>query len=122
MGIDAGARICLIYINETEQIIAQRQKLLGRLPVTGEMVRGSVVERTIRNHASGCARCVSGWPRRSRIWHSRWRDCGWSAQPPSHAHLAGHRETAEQLLALRDDLSCLIYINETDSRARVNTI
>jgi hypothetical protein len=43
-----------------EQVIAQRQKLLGRLPVTGEMVRGSVVERTIRNHASGCAKCASG--------------------------------------------------------------
>ena len=43
-----------------EQIIAQRQKLLDRLPVTGEMVRGTVLERTIRNHASGCAKCASG--------------------------------------------------------------
>jgi hypothetical protein len=43
-----------------EQIIARRQKLLDRLPVTGEMVRGSVVKRTIRNHASGCAKCASG--------------------------------------------------------------
>ncbi len=43
-----------------DQVIARRQKLLDHLPVTGEMVRGSVVERTIRNHASGCAKCASG--------------------------------------------------------------
>jgi uncharacterized protein DUF6788 len=43
-----------------ERIIARRQKLLDDLPVTGEMVRGTVLERTIRNHASGCAKCASG--------------------------------------------------------------
>jgi hypothetical protein len=43
-----------------ERIIARRQKLLGRLPVTGEILRGSLLERTIRNHASGCAKCASG--------------------------------------------------------------
>lgn len=43
-----------------EQIIVRRQKLLDRLPVTGEVLRGSLLERTIRNHASGCAKCASG--------------------------------------------------------------
>ena len=43
-----------------EQVILRRQKLLDRLPVTGEIVRGSLLERTIRNHASGCAKCASG--------------------------------------------------------------
>jgi hypothetical protein len=43
-----------------EQIILRRQKLLDRLPVAGEMLRGSLLERTIRNHASGCAKCASG--------------------------------------------------------------
>jgi hypothetical protein len=43
-----------------EQIIVRRQKLLDRLPVSGEMLRGSLLERTIRNHASGCAKCASG--------------------------------------------------------------
>jgi Family of unknown function (DUF6788) len=43
-----------------ERIIARRQKLLDRLPVTGEVLRGSLLERTIRNHASGCAKCASG--------------------------------------------------------------
>ena len=43
-----------------EQIILRRQKLLDRLPVTGEMLRGSLLQRTIRNHASGCAKCASG--------------------------------------------------------------
>jgi hypothetical protein len=40
--------------------IAKRQKLLGRLPVTGEILRGSLLQRTIRNHARGCAKCASG--------------------------------------------------------------
>jgi hypothetical protein len=43
-----------------ERIISRRQKLLDRLPVTGEILRGSLLERTIRNHASGCAKCASG--------------------------------------------------------------
>jgi hypothetical protein len=43
-----------------EETILRRQKLLDRLPVTGEILRGSLLERTIRNHASGCAKCASG--------------------------------------------------------------
>jgi hypothetical protein len=43
-----------------EQVLQRRQKLLGRLPVTGEILRGSLLERTIRNHKSGCAKCASG--------------------------------------------------------------
>ena len=40
--------------------LAARQKLLDRLPVTGEILRGSLLKRTIRNHATGCAKCASG--------------------------------------------------------------
>ena len=40
--------------------MAARQKLLDRLPVTGEILRGSLLQRTIRNHAKGCAKCASG--------------------------------------------------------------
>jgi hypothetical protein len=36
-----------------------REKLLGKLPVTGELVRGSLLERTVR-HKSGCAKCARG--------------------------------------------------------------
>jgi hypothetical protein len=43
-----------------DQIIRKRQNLLDRLPVTGEILRGSLLHRTIRNHASGCAKCASG--------------------------------------------------------------
>jgi hypothetical protein len=43
-----------------ERIIQRRQKLLDRLPATGEILRGSLLERTIRNHAGGCAKCASG--------------------------------------------------------------
>src|SRR5271169_3751371 len=40
--------------------LAARQRLLDRLPVTGEILRGSLLQRTIRNHATGCAKCASG--------------------------------------------------------------
>jgi uncharacterized protein DUF6788 len=43
-----------------EQIILKRDKLLDRLAVTGEILRGSLLERTVRNHKSGCAKCASG--------------------------------------------------------------
>jgi hypothetical protein len=43
-----------------ERTIATREKLLDRLPVTGEILRGSLLQRTIRNHAKGCAKCASG--------------------------------------------------------------
>ena len=43
-----------------DQIFAARQKLLDRLPVTAELLRGSLLQRTIRNHARSCAKCASG--------------------------------------------------------------
>jgi len=43
-----------------ERIIAARQRLLARLPITADILRGSLLQRTIRNHASGCAKCASG--------------------------------------------------------------
>ena len=43
-----------------EQVVATREKLLAALPVTGEILRGSLLERTVRNHARNCAKCASG--------------------------------------------------------------
>jgi hypothetical protein len=40
--------------------VAARAKLVGRLPVTGDILRGSLLQRTIRNHARSCAKCASG--------------------------------------------------------------
>ena len=40
--------------------MAARVKLLARLPVTGDILRGSLLTRTIRNHAKSCAKCASG--------------------------------------------------------------
>ena len=46
--------------------IAARAKLLARLPITDELLRGSLLERTIRNHARNCAKCASG--EGHRLW------------------------------------------------------
>jgi hypothetical protein len=43
-----------------ERLVARREKLVADLPVSGEILRGSLLERTIRNHARGCAKCASG--------------------------------------------------------------
>jgi hypothetical protein len=42
-----------------DQLIAARQVLVSRLPVSGEILRGSVVERTVR-HSRGCTICAGG--------------------------------------------------------------
>jgi hypothetical protein len=36
-----------------------RDKLVGKLPVTGELLRGSLLERTVR-HRKGCPKCARG--------------------------------------------------------------
>src|ERR1700684_731818 len=43
-----------------ERLVAKREKLMADLAVTGELLRGSLLERTVRNHARGCAKCASG--------------------------------------------------------------
>jgi hypothetical protein len=42
-----------------DQIIETRQALVAQLPVTGEVLRGSLFERTVR-HTSGCTICAGG--------------------------------------------------------------
>jgi hypothetical protein len=39
---------------------AARQRLLARLAITADILRGSLLMHTIRNHASGCAKCARG--------------------------------------------------------------
>jgi hypothetical protein len=36
-----------------------REKRLGKLPITGELLRGSLLERTVR-HRNGCPKCARG--------------------------------------------------------------
>ena len=42
-----------------DQLIAARHALVSQLPVTGEILRGSVVERMVR-HSRGCTICAGG--------------------------------------------------------------
>ncbi len=42
-----------------EQVIATRKALIADLPVSGEIVRGSLIERTVR-HSRGCTICAGG--------------------------------------------------------------
>src|SRR5712671_5303124 len=42
-----------------DRALHKREKLLGKLPVTGELLRGSLLERTIR-HTKDCPKCARG--------------------------------------------------------------
>ena len=42
-----------------DQLIATREALVSQLPVTGEILRGSLVERSVR-HSRGCTICAGG--------------------------------------------------------------
>jgi hypothetical protein len=42
-----------------ERTLQTRARLLGKLPITGELLRGSLLERTVW-HRSGCLKCARG--------------------------------------------------------------
>ena len=42
-----------------DQALRKREKLVSKLPVTGELLRGSLLERTVR-HNKGCPKCARG--------------------------------------------------------------
>jgi hypothetical protein len=42
-----------------DRTLATREKLVDRLPVTGELLRGTLLERVVR-HKSGCPKCERG--------------------------------------------------------------
>ena len=42
-----------------EQTLRVRGKLVGKLPITGELLRGSLLERTVR-HTKDCPKCARG--------------------------------------------------------------
>jgi hypothetical protein len=43
-----------------DDVVRKRQTLLARLPITGAIVRGSLLERTIRPHGARCTKCARG--------------------------------------------------------------
>jgi hypothetical protein len=42
-----------------ERTLRAREKLIGKLPISGELLRGSLLERTVR-HTNGCPTCARG--------------------------------------------------------------
>ena len=42
-----------------DRALRAREKLVGKLPVTGELLRGSLLERTVR-HTKDCPKCARG--------------------------------------------------------------
>jgi hypothetical protein len=42
-----------------DQALRARQKLLGKIPVTAEILRGTLLDRLVR-HSRGCPKCARG--------------------------------------------------------------
>jgi hypothetical protein len=42
-----------------DRTLQARRKLLSKLPITGEILRGSLLERVVR-HSKGCPKCARG--------------------------------------------------------------
>jgi hypothetical protein len=42
-----------------ERTLRARERLVSKLPVSGEVLRGSLLERTVR-HTKGCPKCARG--------------------------------------------------------------
>ena len=42
-----------------EQTLRTRQRLVNKLPISGELLRGSLLERTVR-HTKDCPKCARG--------------------------------------------------------------
>src|SRR6266480_1203919 len=42
-----------------DRALHKREKLVSKLPITGDLLRGSLLERTIR-HTKGCPKCARG--------------------------------------------------------------
>jgi hypothetical protein len=42
-----------------DRTLAARDKLVDQLPITGELLRGTLLERVVR-HKSGCPKCARG--------------------------------------------------------------
>jgi hypothetical protein len=50
--------VSLLLVNQ-EQLIRKRDRLLARLPEARDILRGSLLDRTIR-HRTGCKQCENG--------------------------------------------------------------
>jgi hypothetical protein len=42
-----------------ERVLRTREKLMSKLPVSGELLRGTLLERTVR-HTKNCRKCARG--------------------------------------------------------------
>ena len=58
-GLTAGAATDSLASMIHEKTIRVRDKLVGKLPVTGELLRGTLLERTVR-HTKDCPKCARG--------------------------------------------------------------
>ena len=46
-------------MNHDGRVARARDRLVGELPISGELLRGSLLERTVR-HREGCPKCARG--------------------------------------------------------------
>ena len=94
-----------------QQLIAAREKLVARLPVTPDILRGSLLMRTLRNHREGCAKCASGEGHPLAVLTVSYpgsRTRQFSLRP---AHVAGVRRALANYQKLKAALEAICELN-----------
>jgi hypothetical protein len=94
-----------------KQTMATRARLVARLPVTPDILRGSLLVRTIRNHRQGCAKCASGEGHPLAVLTVSYpggRTRQFSLRP---AHIAGVRRALANYQKLKAALEAICELN-----------
>jgi hypothetical protein len=97
----------------TLETLRMRQKLLDLLPVTGEILRGSLIERTVFRHKANCEKCGSGEGHRLlvlTVTYSGNRTRQISLQPEQAAEV---RRWLENYKKLRGALEAICELNHS---------
>lgn len=100
------------------QALRARARLLRRLPITGEMLRGSLLERTVR-HSSGCAKCARGEGHQVAVLTVSYPGGGTRQFSLRRDQVAEVRRWLDNYRGLKDAVEAICELNQVLLRADV---
>ena len=105
-----------------KQTLQARDRLLAHLPITGELLRGSLLERVTR-HSSGCPKCARGeghplWVLNVNYPGAKTRQLSLRAEQVDQVRkaLQRYREVKETLEAISELNQELLRMDRDESR------
>lgn len=105
-----------------EQAIRKREKLIARLPSASDVLRGSLLQRTV-HHSSGCSKCARGeghplWVLTVGYPGGKTRQLSLRPDqvPQVRKALAGYREMRKSLEAISELNQFLLRLEREESK------